>query len=675
MSKAKEKSHPKQSKQSKQRRLPGWLKAILLYVASLVLVLGVIAGAFSAMYNGKVYPRVTVAGVVVGGLKPEHAKVKLHNELEKRSLRPAILTDNKGHSFTIKPEDTEASFDIDKSVTSAMAIGRDQDKWLKSLGQKITAPLLGHDLSAALKINDQKFDEQLRKVTDTLNVAEKNADLKITNGIVSITPPVTGKSVETKGLKEDVLAAFGAPNSEPVELKIKDKEPEVKAAAAEDAKKVAEVVLAQPIQYLYEGQTFEAKAATIGRWLKTKPVTGLLNTRLDIEFNEAAIDEYLNELGSKIDQEPQEARVAMINGALNITQSSKDGLKMKRDTAKADTLKLLTIRKEVPEAALVSTVPATTPSPSPTTSPTTVVAPTASPELKENQVRLSVEVKKPEVTDENIHSLGIKERIAISETDFRGSPHNRAENIRLGTRLFNGIILSPGEQFSAVKSLGRIDESAGFKKDLVIKEDQLVSEVGGGLCQVSTTLFRAALNAGLDIDERRNHSFRVSYYEAMPPNPDPEDYVTRAAKTLVGMDATIYDPNPDFKFTNDTGNYVLVQGKVEGTRLTFELFGTKDGRTVTIEGPFIDSSTPAPTEVQYIDDPNLPSGQLVQKEKAVGGTKTHFNYRVEKDGKELHKQTFRSNYTAWKAKFYRGTGPVPSPSPSPVASPVVTPAP
>lgn len=648
-----------------KRRIPIWAKAVAVYTASIVFILAAIFGTFSFMFAGKIYPRISVADVVVGGLTAEAAKAKLAEELPKKALKPAIVTDGQGQSFTLKPEEAKVAFDIDKSVTNAMAIGR-QSSWLNSLSQKITTPLFGYAMPAALTYDEPQLNGFINSVANKIDVAEKNADLSIKDGVVSITPAQTGQAIDAKQLREQLLANFGNAEDEPIELKIKTKEPAVKEEDAQSAKKVAEVLLSQPIEYLNKDQKFTATPTVIGGWLQTKIVSGVLSSKLELELNEQAIEKYVAELAAAIDQEPQDARLAMVNGTLTITQSSRDGLKLKRDVAKTDTIRLLTIRKEVPEAALVTTVPTDAQA---TSSPTTATEPA----LAENQVALEVEVKQAEVTDANINSLGIKERIAISASEYKGSPSNRQENIRLGTKLFNGIILAPGEQFSAVKSLGRIDESAGFKPELVIKQDQLIPEVGGGLCQVSTTLFRAAMNAGLAIDERRNHRFRVSYYETKPSNPDPEDYVTLNAKTLVGMDATIYDPSPDFKFTNDTGNYILIQGKIEGTRVTFELFGTKDGRQTAIDGPYITSTTEPPAEPLYLDDPTLPAGETKLKEKAVAGSKTYFRYIVTKDGKELHKKTFTSTYVPWQAKYYRGTGPAATPSPAP--TPATTPAP
>ncbi len=653
--------------------LPPWTKAVAIYCTSIVLLLTVIFGVFSVAYAGKIYPRVTVADIIVGGLTKEAAKQRLEAELPKQKIEPVITT-SQGQSFTIKPDEVGAQYDLNNSVDAAFQVGRGPD-WLANLSQKIMSPIWGTDLPAKVSVANDKFEAAVKKISEKVTIVEKDADLKVSKGTVTIVPAVIGTAVNSDRLKQQILDAFGRHDRQSIELTIEKHEPKIFDEGAKDAKQQAEAIIAQPIILTYQDKTFTATPEIIGNWLSTKPVKAVLKTKLALVINEEQIGKYVASLAQALDVDPHDARLAMVNGQVNIIESSKDGLHLKQDSAKTDLIRLLTIRKELPAIAVVtpSNIPTTTPTAQPSAGASPALSPNVtsspllspSPELAENQVGLEVEVRKPDVSNENINSLGIKERLAIAATDFRTSPANRQENIKLGTRLFNGIILKPGDQFSAVKSLGRIDESAGFKPELVIKEDQLRPEVGGGLCQVSTTLFRAVMNAGLQIDERRNHSERVSYYEVKPPNPDPEDYVTNTAKTLVGMDATIYDPSPDFKFRNDTGNYVLIQGRVDGTRLTFELYGTKDGRQTSIDGPAILSTTPAPTEILYLDDPTLPAGTTRVKEKAHDGAKTVFTYTVTKDGKQIHKSTFTSVYKAWQAKSYRGTGPAPSPSPSP----------
>lgn len=164
---------------------------------------------------------------------------------------------------------------------------------------------------------------------------------------------------------------------------------------------------------------------------------------------------------------------------------------------------------------------------------------------------------------------------------------------------------------------------------------------GGGVCQVSTTLFRALLAAGLPISERRAHAYRVGYYEQDSPP---------------GLDATVYDPSPDLKFKNDTPSYLLIQTKVDTSvpSLVFEIYGNSDGRVATISKPII-SEVVAPAEDLYQDDPTLKQGIIKQTEHKAWGAKVTFKYEVVRDGVVIYQKTFVSTYHPWQAVYLRGT--------------------
>jgi len=166
------------------------------------------------------------------------------------------------------------------------------------------------------------------------------------------------------------------------------------------------------------------------------------------------------------------------------------------------------------------------------------------------------------------NNFGIKELVAVGESNFSGSPSNRKHNIKVGTDKMKGVILAPGDEFSFNEYLGSVEKSEGFLPELVIKSDGTVPELGGGLCQVSSTTFRAAMDAGLPITQRRNHSYAVSYYSPQ------------------GTDATIYPGVIDLKFINDTPGHLLIWPYItDNNRLFFEFYGTKDSRKVTLKTP------------------------------------------------------------------------------------------
>ncbi|OGI28526.1 MAG: hypothetical protein A2288_01025 [Candidatus Moranbacteria bacterium RIFOXYA12_FULL_44_15] len=244
-------------------------------------------------------------------------------------------------------------------------------------------------------------------------------------------------------------------------------------------------------------------------------------------------ESFVKDLARSDNKDPEDARLKMEDGRVSIFSLSKSGLKLDEEKS------LL---------ALVEYI--------------------KNPDAK-SPLELPFEKINPEVSIDSIDNMGVTSLIGEGRSNFRGSPKNRVFNIKVATNRFNGILIKPGEEFSFVKVLGEVDGEHGYLPELVIKKDKTEPEFGGGICQVSTTAFRAAINAGLEITARRNHAYPVSYY-----NPQ-------------GMDATVYVPRPDLRFKNDTPSYILIQTKIEGTELIFNFYGTSDGRKVEIDGPTV----------------------------------------------------------------------------------------
>lgn len=255
-------------------------------------------------------------------------------------------------------------------------------------------------------------------------------------------------------------------------------------------------------------------------------------------------------------------------------------------------------------------------------------------------INIPIKTLKPAVTTQEANNLGIIEPIGTGVSEFAHSIPNRVHNVALAAGKINGVLVAPGDTFSFVKNLGDVSKFTGYKEAYVIENGKTVLGDGGGVCQVSTTLFRAVLAAGLPIVERNAHAYRVGYYEQ---NSGP------------GIDATVYVPSVDFKFKNDTGNYIFIQEAIDlqNLSLAFTIYGKSDGRSVTMTQPVITSQSPAP-ETVYQDDPTLPKGVEKQVDFAAAGANVVFTRTVKKDGKETV-DTFKSNYRPWHAVFLRGT--------------------
>ncbi len=257
-------------------------------------------------------------------------------------------------------------------------------------------------------------------------------------------------------------------------------------------------------------------------------------------------------------------------------------------------------------------------------------------------ISIPVDVIEPIVSTKQTNSFGIKERISVGYSEFPGSIPGRIHNVALAASKLHGVLIAPGETFSFNQTVGDISAATGYQSAYIIKDGRTVMGDGGGVCQVSTTLFRAVLHAGLPILERHEHSYRVHYYE---------DDGSKA-----GLDATVFNPTEDFKFTNDTPSYILIQSKTDTTNLTLtiEFYGATDGRKAEILNHVVSGAIPPPAPL-YQDDPTLPLGVVKQVDFAAWGAKASFQYKVTKNGTTLIDQVFTSNYRPWQAVFLKGT--------------------
>lgn len=241
-------------------------------------------------------------------------------------------------------------------------------------------------------------------------------------------------------------------------------------------------------------------------------------------------------------------------------------------------------------------------------------------------------------TDEELERLGIKELIAVGYSTFYGSPGNRIHNIHVGMSRFNGLLVSPEATFSFNDNLGRVDESTGYKRELTIVGTNTIPEYGGGLCQVSSTVFRAILWGGFPIVERAPHSYAVSYYA------HPYGY---------GLDATIYPGSHDVKFLNDTGHHILIQAYAIGEEAYFKFYGTSDEREIIMDGPYISNKvSPPPDVIIYTED--LEPEETIMKDRSHTGFDTTWYRTTKYLNGEIKEETIYSHYKAWPAKYLKG---------------------
>lgn len=286
-----------------------------------------------------------------------------------------------------------------------------------------------------------------------------------------------------------------------------------------------------------------------------------------ISINTEEIKAYAEDLARKVNRDPSDAKFKVENGIVGTFEEAKYGIDLKIDDSVKQLSEAITQGKQ--------------------------------------EVTLAFDKKESATNYGDMNNLGISALLGEGTSDFKGSTGNRVHNIKVATQRYDGILIKPGEEFSFVKYLGEVDGEHGYLPELVIKKNITEPEFGGGICQVSSTAFRAAIYSGLKITARRNHAYPVAYYAPQ------------------GMDATVYVPNPDLKFLNNTPGYILIQTKIVGTKLTFSFYGTDDGRSTKVDGPKVIERQPD------------------------GALKTTFSQTVlDKDGKEFISDTFNSAYSS-----------------------------
>lgn len=367
----------------------------------------------------------------------------------------------------------------------------------------------------------------------------------------------------------------------------------------------------------YNAKLLSVQAYSIGRSKDTLTNISLIaqaylssiNLPASFNFSEEKIHNAISPLNEKINIEPVEALFSFDNGKVTAFKPSSDG-------------------QSIDEQSLIEKVSSKIPD-------------VISGSQKSIVIEIPIKKVSPKVTTDKANNLGIKELIGIGTSLYQHSIPNRAFNVGLAASRINGILVAPGEDFSFDKALGDVSSFTGYKQAYVISNGKTVLGDGGGVCQVSTTFFRALLNAGLPITERHAHAYRVGYYEEDSPP---------------GVDATIYSPTVDLKFKNDTGHYILIQTAIDPVeqRLTFFLYGTSDGRKSEVSTPVITSQTPPPP-VLYQDDPTKPKGFLEQTDFEAWGANVYFTRTVTRDGQTLISERYDSNYQPWQAIYIRGT--------------------
>jgi len=511
--------------------------------------------------------------------------------IEKISLRYDIQT------FDVATSEIGFSYKIDETVNQAFAFDRKRS-FFYNLKLPFTIWVRRIDLNLIYDYDSATLEEFLSVIAGQVEVEPIGPSINIVNGEIAVNKGRAGKLINRERLILKINHIFKENLPQDVDIDLENVDPSIDDVKVESFKKQAERLVGKSVNLTFEGNNLvfgEDRLVNL-----VSPKGGL---------NEQKLDLLIQEIKEIVERKPQNATLVYDGSSVKEFAPAKDGI---------------TIDQEKLHIALED----------------------AFFRLLEDSVLTAVDIEipitsiPPEVTTEDVNNLGIKELIGRGSSNFAHSIPSRIHNISLASSKFNSILIAPGETFSFNETLGDVSSYTGYKQAYIIKDGRTVLGDGGGVCQVSTTLFRAILNAGLPVVERRAHSYRVSYYEQ---------------DSLPGLDATVYAPTTDLKFKNDTPGHILIQTifDAKNTSLAFELYGTSDGRVSTITKPVV-TGVSAPPEDLYVDDPSLSPGEVKQIDYKAWGAKVVFDYSVERNGETIYEKTFISNYKPWQAVFLRG---------------------
>lgn len=581
------KSKAKKASLLKRNMLPGFLSVLFLVLTFLI---------YQQFILNRFYPLTFVGNNNISLLTQSQTVRKLQGSFQNRSNQK-LQFNSPQRSFTIDLATSSAALDysqITENYTNTHSL---------SFGNRLLVQIktLFSPVSIQPKITFS-VDKQMDTVASALDKPPLDAQLIFDEASIQIKEGENGISLDRDSTKKQITQYLLTGKYQSW-LPLKVDPPKITTAKVLTAKAALEEVSKEPLKLVFEQKEWTIDAKQL---LTLLNLTGGSSAT---EGTDSLLDRdqtffYLKKIAAEVDQEVQEGLFEFNPNTKRVTAFKPSQQGQKLDAQKA--VNLISDTLANPSAKVVN---------------------------------LPVEIIKPKIATSDVNSLGIKELVGRGVSNFAGSIPNRIYNINLAASRINGVLIAPNQIFSFNQTVGDITEATGFKKAYVIKEGRTVLDDGGGVCQVSTTIFRAVLNAGLPVVKRTAHAYRVSYYEQdFPP----------------GLDATVFYPSVDFQFKNDTESHLLIQAYTVGTTLYVDLYGTSDGRAVNLTKPSVTNQVPPPPELRQ-DDPTLPKGTIKQVDWAAWGATVTFQRTVTRNNETLINETWKSVFKPWQAVYLVGT--------------------
>lgn len=580
--------------------IPYFIKKNLLPIALSVLLFLLSITTYQVIMANRYYPLSFIGNTNVSFLTQNQAKRLVQTNFLQRSQQKLVFNWAE-KEITIDIATASASLD-DSSLDEAFNSTHNQP-FLAQISFQLQNLLFPSRITPQVSLS---LDEQLDIVSSQINTEPQNAQLLFDetpnsegspSARIQIKEGMDGLTLDKNMLLQEVTGYLLTGQYQSI-LPLKTIHPKVTTEHVLKAKGALEKLKDEPLKLTFQDRSWTIDIKQLLTLLDLQSGQNLL---LDKEKT----DLFLDKIASEIDQAVQEGLFEFNPVTKRVTafQPSQEGRKLDKEK----TFQLITDVLGNPADS--------------------------------KTIMLPVTIIKPKIATSDVNSLGIKELLGRGVSNFTGSITNRIYNINLAASRINGILIAPGEEFSFNDKVGEISGVSGYKPAYVIKSGRTVLDDGGGVCQVSTTVFRALLNSGLPITARTAHAYRVGYYEqGFPP----------------GLDATVWAPSVDLRFRNDTPAYILIQAYTAGLTLYVDLYGTSDGRVVNLTKPTVTNQTPPPPDLRQ-DDPTLPKGTVKQVDWAAWGANVSFSRTVTRGPETLIQETWRSAYKPWQAVYLVGT--------------------
>lgn len=574
---------------------------------ALLIILAATTAVVFWLTTDRILPNISVQGTSLAGLTEHEARTVLEQRYATFLRAPMTLRDGE-QTWTPVAAELGVSLAFDDAVTAAFAAGRQRDSGVLA-AEAIQLAQTGRDIPLRIVVDRRRLQAYLTSLAPATDIPPQDAHVSVVLGQVQLAPAREGRQLLVDQVAEQVVTALTDLQPKFVTLAYRPLAPAISESAAAETARTVQQLLSAPVELRAGEQRYTWSRNDMGSLIQIGRETPAGNApQLAVRINEERLAALLGEVAREVERAPIEPRLRFEGGAVRIVQPGQVGVQLNQ----AEAGRLL-------EQALLA---------------------------QQRVVEVPLTAIEPEITEATFAKLGIVELVAEGKSSFIDSAPYRVTNIAAGARRMDGTLIAPGEEFSFNETVGAIDESNGFTQGFAIIDGRTQLEWGGGVCQVSTTVFRAAFWAGLPITERNQHSFRIRWYEVYEP---------------IGMDAAIFTGpgGYDLRFVNDTDHYLLMQTTMDtaGEVLTVELYGTRPAREVIQLPPTITRETPAPITPRYINDPSLPAGVIKQTDTARGGLDVHIERIVRQDDQLLLHDSFVSSFQPWPNIFVRGTGP------------------